>query len=196
MNLANKFTVSRIIATFVFVVLLLIDLPYTKIAATIVFICASITDGIDGRLARRLKVETDFGRLMDPLADKILISSAFIAFIGLPHANVPSWIVIIIICREFAITGLRLVSAGKGKIIPAGFWGKNKTISQITFVISVLVYLSYNELTNLITGFELDSIYIILYKYYIFFIMVVTVLLTIASGIIYFCNSWHLLKDN
>jgi CDP-diacylglycerol--glycerol-3-phosphate 3-phosphatidyltransferase len=92
-------------------------------------------------LARSRNEVTDIGKLLDPLADKILISSAFITFVGLKEVSIPPWLVIIIISREFAITGLRLVAAGKGKIIPAGRWGKHKTLSQVVTVSAVLIYL-------------------------------------------------------
>jgi len=195
MNLPNKLTFSRIIASVIFVALLSIDIPYSKLIATIVFLLACITDWIDGIIARKLNVETDFGKLMDPLADKILISSAFIVFVGLREVSLPAWTVIIIIAREFAITGLRLLGTNKGKVIPAGFWGKNKTISQIFAIVSILLYLSAIEMSKMTKWFEISDNYIIFFKYYIFIIMTITVILTLVSGIIYFNNSWHLLTD-
>jgi len=195
MNLPNKLTFSRIIASIIFVALLSVDIPYSKLTATIVFLLACITDWFDGIIARKLNVETDFGKLMDPLADKILISSAFIVFVGLPEVSLPPWTVIIIIAREFAITGLRLLATNKGKVIPAGFWGKNKTISQIVAIISILVYLSAIEMSKITKSFEISKTSLTYFKYYIVLVMAITVVLTLISGIIYLYNSWHLLSD-
>jgi len=195
MNIANKLTLSRIVATFIFMALLLSDIiPYSKTAATVVFILACITDWVDGHIARRLNVESDFGKLMDPLADKILICAAFIAFVELPQIALQSWIVIIIIGREFTITGLRLLAATKGEIIPAGFWGKNKTISQIVTIISILIYLTLMELAN-VHGFKIPDSFFITLKTLTAFIMAITVLLTIISGFVYVYNNRHLIKE-
>lgn len=195
MNLPNKLTLSRLFATFVFIVLLISELPFSQFAALLVFIAACITDWVDGSIARKYNLQTDFGKLMDPLADKILISSAFIAFIELPEIAFPAWIVVIIISREFAITGLRLLAATKGKVIPAGYWGKNKTISQIVTVISILVYLSIIEFDLQNSSFVFPEFLYTLINYFIILVTVITVLLTVISGIVYLRNSWHLIKE-
>ena len=141
MNLPTKLTIARLLATPVFVVLLSISFTGNYTLALILFLLAMITDYIDGSLARSRREVTDVGKLLDPLADKILISSAFITFIELKEILLPAWLVIIIVSREFAITGLRLVAACKGMIIPAGKWGKHKTLSQVITVSAVLIYL-------------------------------------------------------
>ncbi len=141
MNLPNKLTIARLLATPLFVVLLTVSFTGNYTAALIIFLLAMITDYFDGALARTRGQITDAGKLLDPLADKILITSAFIIFVGLEEVRIPAWLVIIIVSREFAITGLRLVAAGKGKIIPAGRWGKHKTLTQVVTVSAILVYL-------------------------------------------------------
>jgi len=137
MNLPNKLTVSRLILTAFFLMALLFDFPYHYTVALVLFVAASLTDLFDGIIARRRNLLTDFGKLMDPLADKVLICSAFIAFIELDW--MPAWMVILIVARELAITGLRLLAASKNLVLAAERQGKNKTISQITAIIALLV---------------------------------------------------------
>ena len=141
MNLPNKLTVSRFFFTIGFLVALFSDRPAGKTLALILFLVASATDYLDGYLARRDKLITNFGTLMDPLADKILTCSAFIAFVGI--GRVQAWMVVIIVARELAITGLRLLAASKHVVLAAERWGKDKTISQIVAIISVLILISY-----------------------------------------------------
>lgn len=126
MNLPNKLTTARIILVIPFTILLMMEL---NAAALFVFVIASITDFLDGYIARRDNMITDFGKLMDPLADKILVISSLICFVELKY--IPSWMVIIIIFREFFITGLRTLASAKGDVIPADKLGKYKTVSQI-----------------------------------------------------------------
>jgi CDP-diacylglycerol--glycerol-3-phosphate 3-phosphatidyltransferase len=143
MNLPNKLTVARFILTGVFLVLFFSRVRYADSIALVIFCIASLTDYFDGKIARRDKLITNFGILMDPLADKILICSAFIAFVG--RDLMPAWMVVIIVARELAITGLRLLAAVKNLVIAAERYGKHKTISQIVATISILVFVSYKE---------------------------------------------------
>ena len=143
MNLPNKLTVSRLILTAFFLMALLFDFPYHYTVALVLFVAASLTDLFDGIIARRRNLLTDFGKLMDPLADKVLICSAFIAFIELDW--MPAWMVILIVARELAITGLRLWAASKNLVLAAERQGKNKTISQITAIIALLVTHSHAD---------------------------------------------------
>lgn len=136
MNLPNKITVVRMIMIPFFIGALLIDFPYHQPIAAVLFIIASLTDSLDGYLARSRNLVTDFGKFMDPLADKLLVCSALICFVQL--GSVPAWMVIIIIAREFAITGLRSLAAADGIIIAASKWGKAKTISQMIAIILIL----------------------------------------------------------
>ena len=143
MNLPNKLTVSRLILTAFFLMALLFDFPFHYTVALVLFVAASLTDLFDGIIARRRNLLTDFGKLMDPLADKVLICSAFIAFIELDW--MPAWMAILIVARELAITGLRLLAASKNLVLAAERQGKNKTISQITAIIALLVTHSHAD---------------------------------------------------
>jgi CDP-diacylglycerol---glycerol-3-phosphate 3-phosphatidyltransferase len=143
MNLPNKLTLSRFILTGGFLAVMFSQTSYHQSVALGLFVAASLTDYFDGKIARRDKLITNFGILMDPLADKILVCSAFIAFVG--RDLVPAWMVVIVVARELAITGLRLLAASKNLVLAAEGYGKHKTISQIVAIISVLVLASYSE---------------------------------------------------
>ena len=140
MNLPNKLTMLRIILIPAFLVLVLVDrIPMHYLWSLIVFLAACITDTLDGNIARKRNLVTDFGKLMDPLADKLLVMSALVAFI--PVAGVPVWVVVVILGREFMVTSLRLIAAGKGGVIAADKWGKVKTISQMVWLNYTLLML-------------------------------------------------------
>lgn len=141
MNLPNKLTLSRLVLTVFFLLALLIQFPWHTTVALALFVAASLTDFYDGMIARRDHLITNFGILMDPLADKILTCSAFIAFVEL--GLVPSWMAVLIVARELAITGLRLLAVSKNAVLAADGWGKQKTIWQIIAIISILVVMSY-----------------------------------------------------
>jgi CDP-diacylglycerol--glycerol-3-phosphate 3-phosphatidyltransferase len=141
MNLPNRLTVSRLGLTAVFLAALLAPFPGHETAALALFVAASVTDYFDGMIARRDGLITNFGILLDPLADKILVCAAFIAFVELGW--MPAWMVIVIVTRELAITGLRLLAAGKSLVLAAERFGKHKTISQITCICAVLTSFAY-----------------------------------------------------
>ena len=143
MNVPNKLTLSRFALTALFLAAMFSQIPFHETVALALFSVASLTDYFDGKIARRDKLITNFGILMDPLADKILVCSAFIAFVGLNW--MPAWMVIIIVARELAITGLRLLAASKNVVLAAEGYGKHKTISQIVAIIAILVFHSYQE---------------------------------------------------
>ena len=143
MNLPNKLTLSRFVVTAAFLAVLFARVPWYETIALALFSIASLTDYFDGMIARRDKLVTNFGILMDPLADKILVCSAFIAFIE-PHW-IEAWMVIIIVARELIITGLRLLAVSKNLVLAAEGFGKQKTIWQIIAVIAILVYHSYEQ---------------------------------------------------
>lgn len=147
MNLANRLTVARLFFTFIFVVTLSVDWAYGKTTGLVLFLLAGITDYADGKIARHFNMITDFGKLMDPLVDKIMIAAAFICLV--PLGAIPAWAVIIIISREFLITGLRMLALSKGKILPAESMGKHKTTWQIITVVYFLLVLSTRELGRL-----------------------------------------------
>ncbi len=139
MNLPNKLTVLRVCMVPLFVVLMLTDWlgGAGKYVAAAVFILASITDWFDGYLARKNNLVTDFGKFMDPIADKLLVCSALICLVE--KGALAAWIVIIIIGREFIISGFRLVASDKGTVIAASYWGKFKTVSQMLMVILLIL---------------------------------------------------------
>jgi CDP-diacylglycerol--glycerol-3-phosphate 3-phosphatidyltransferase len=141
MNLPNKLTVARVVMIPFFVFFLLFDPANEtfKWIALALFIIASLTDMLDGKIARKYNLITDFGKFMDPLADKLLVCSAMIGLIEL--GRIPSWIVIIIIAREFVISGFRLIAADNGKVIAASYWGKFKTTFQMIMVILMIANL-------------------------------------------------------
>lgn len=143
MNLPNKLTVSRFALTALFLTVIFAGFPGNETVALVLFTIAGITDALDGRIARSRKLITNFGILMDPLADKILTCSAFIAFVEL--RQIEAWMVVIIVGRELAITGLRLLAASKNVVLAAEGFGKHKTISQIVAIVAVLVLISYQQ---------------------------------------------------
>lgn len=138
MNLPNKLTIFRVILIPFFVFFLLAPYfpEYGKYIATAIFIVASLTDMADGKIARKYNLVTNFGKFMDPLADKLLVAAALICFVEVDR--IPAWIVLIIISREFIISGFRLVAAEGGKVIAAGYWGKIKTaVTMVTIVFMI-----------------------------------------------------------
>ena len=144
MNLPNKLTVSRLVLTLAFLIALFTEFPWNKTVALLLFSAAGITDWLDGAIARSRNLITDFGKLMDPLADKILVCSAFIAFIQ--PGYIAAWIVVLIVARELAITGLRLLAASKNVVLAAEGYGKHKTIWQIFTIIAILLNVSHPDL--------------------------------------------------
>lgn len=140
MNLPNKLTIFRVILIPVFIIALMsgiIPEPVNRYVGVVIFCVASFTDYLDGHIARKYNLVTNFGKFMDPLADKLLVSSALIRMIELGF--LPAWIVIIIISREFIITGFRLIAAEGGLVIAASWWGKIKTVTQMLMIILVLL---------------------------------------------------------
>ncbi|MEA5085352.1 MAG: CDP-diacylglycerol--glycerol-3-phosphate 3-phosphatidyltransferase [Lachnospiraceae bacterium] len=139
MNLPNKLTMARVIMIPVFLVVLLsgvITEPMNRYIAVIIFIVASFTDYLDGHIARKYNLVTNFGKFMDPLADKLLVAAAIISMVEL--GDIAAWIVIVIISREFIITGFRLIAVEANVVIAASWWGKTKTVSQMAMIIVVL----------------------------------------------------------
>lgn len=139
MNLPNKLTILRVVMIPFFVVCLLLDKGIgTEVAALVLFAAASFTDFLDGYIARKNNLVTNFGKFMDPLADKLLVCSAMICLIEL--GRLPAWIVIIIIAREFIISGFRLVASDNGVVIAASYWGKFKTVSQMFMIMLLIIH--------------------------------------------------------
>ena len=140
MNIPNQLTVLRLLLVPVFVLLMSIEGILTYSAAYVVFVIAAITDYLDGRIARQYNLVTNFGKLMDPLADKVLVTAAFIMLMKVPSLSVPGWTVIAILAREFLVTGARGLAAAEGAVIAANKSGKTKTVIQITYICVFLFF--------------------------------------------------------
>ena len=187
MTLPNKLTVSRLWLTAVFVICFSVALPGRFSLALLVFLAATITDYLDGVIARKWGLITDFGKLMDPLADKILTASAFISLAAI--GKFPAWAVIVIISREFLITGLRSLAASKGIVVAADSLGKHKTAWQMITIIYFLLLLSIGEWTTpawagLAWTFGQTGL------------VAITVLLTVYSGIAYLWKNRALIETD
>ena len=137
MNTANKLTMLRVLLIPVFLVVLYLDVPFHMLYALIIFILASVTDFVDGYIARHYNLVTDFGKFMDPLADKMLVMSALIWFVE--AGRFPAWALLIVIVREFAVTGLRLIAVERGRVIAAAWSGKIKTASTMVCICLMLL---------------------------------------------------------
>ena len=189
LNLPNKLTILRTVLIPFFLAALLCDekyggfIPYGNWIALIIFAVASITDMLDGKIARKYNLVTNFGKFMDPLADKLLVSSAMIAFVEL--SRIPCWIVIVIIAREFIISGFRLVAADNGVVIAAGIWGKIKTAEQMVMLCIMIADFAtiFPDAESGIYAFENVLIYIAL-------------ILTIVSLIDYLVHNKGVLAEN
>ncbi|MEN6390603.1 MAG: CDP-diacylglycerol--glycerol-3-phosphate 3-phosphatidyltransferase [Syntrophomonas sp.] len=169
MNLPNSLTVLRIILIPLFAVLLLLRMPNSDYLAAGVFLAAALTDSLDGYLARRWKQVTKLGIVLDPIADKLLITAALISLVEL--ARVPAWIAIVILGREFAVTGLRAFKAEEGIVIPASMLGKMKTFTQVVAVLLTILKPAMLRFTSL----PLDQ-----------WFMYLAVIITLVSGVEYF----------
>ncbi len=187
MNLPNKITIFRILLVFFFMPFLFLHGLIPKITALILFLIAVLSDYLDGFIARKYDLVSDLGKIMDPVADKILVLAAFIAFVELKL--IPAWMVVIILSREMAVTSLRLVAFKKEEVISASTAGKHKTVSQMFSILLILVFITVKETGSKdLMGFwsvSLDH----LYRNVIFFTMLITVTLTVISGIQYFYNN-------
>ena len=183
MNIANKLTMLRIVLTVVFMLFLVWweNIWWTKVVALLVFSFAALSDFLDGMLAKKKNMITDFGKLMDPIADKILVLSAFAAFLQLGHINV--WMFMIIISREILITSLRLFALNKGKVLSASRAGKHKTVSQMGVIFIVLVFIVIKEVRK--AFYTWNPAWETLFHQGIYFLMLITVGLTLYSGLSY-----------
>ncbi len=199
MNLPNKLTIFRMFTVPFIVLFLSIDAwrPWMYMAALAFFILGTASDIADGRIARKYGLITDFGKLMDPIADKMMTCSALICFIEL--GVLPAWFVIIVVFREFMISGYRLIAAENGLVIAANWWGKKKSLFQMTMVISVLVLLS--------SGFDMvwDGFYISMsgtidwlatfWTVYINIVTWISLFLTVISLVVYMRDNWHIMGN-
>ncbi|MFH1442114.1 MAG: CDP-diacylglycerol--glycerol-3-phosphate 3-phosphatidyltransferase [Candidatus Omnitrophota bacterium] len=181
MNIANRLTVLRIILTFVFMFFLFCHGLWAKAVALIVFILAALSDYFDGRIAHKRNMVTDFGKLMDPIADKILVIAAFAAFVQMQL--IAAWMFVIIISRELIITSLRLFALNKGKVLSATKAGKHKTVSQMAVIFLILGFIVLKEV--MLTFFTWNPAWENLFRQGIYVLMLLTVGLTLYSGLSY-----------
>lgn len=186
LNLPNILTISRIIITPIFLaVILMKTLPHRFLIACLIFSIASITDAIDGRLARKNNQITNFGKFLDPIADKVLTTAALLAFMTMGLCNI--WIVMLVLTREFAIASIRMIAAAGGVVIPANIWGKIKTVSQMTFTILIMLL---GEIYYILADFnaellaKLPELSLISNG-----LLWITAILTVISGVIYIKDS-------
>lgn len=194
MNLPNKLTILRIILVPFFIATILIDFPLHYLVSGIIFGIASVTDTLDGRIARSQNLITDFGKFADPLADKILVISALVCFLqtGLlgSYGAIP---VVIVMFREFAVSGIRLVAASKGKVVAANIWGKVKTVSQMVGIALIFAMQSVLDILKL-ADFTVEGLSEIFLWIGIILVWIST-LFTIISGVIYIKDNSSFLKD-
>lgn len=181
MNIANKLTVLRIILTFVFMFFLFCHGLWAKAASFTAFAAAALTDFLDGMIAHRRNMVTDFGRLMDPIADKILVIAAFAAFVQMQI--IEAWMFVIIISREILITSLRLFALNKGKVLSATRAGKHKTLSQMIVIFSILVFIVVKEV--MLTYFTWNPDWEKMFRHGIYVLMLIAVTFTLYSGLSY-----------
>ena len=195
MNLPNKLTLLRIILVPFFIIAMLVNFPFHYLVAGCIFGVASVTDTLDGKIARSRNLVTDFGKFADPLADKILVLTALVCFlqVGLlgSFGAIP---VIIVFFREFAVSGIRLVAASSGKVVAANIWGKIKTVSQmvgISVIFAMQVVLEVLNAMKVSTGFITEVFYYIGNG-----LIWLSTVFTLISGIIYLKDNISFLKDN
>lgn len=200
MNIPNKITVGRIGLTFVMVGFLTSGIPFGKTLALVTFGLAGLSDWLDGMLARRLGRITIFGQLMDPLADKILVSAAFVSFVAIDQI-VPAWIVITIISREFVVTGLRLLASQQGKVLPAGPWGKHKMIWQTITIVVIMLGLALQDellprLMPVESQAELMEDFRLYFNVTVAFLSHAVAALTTVSGVVYLWDGRNLYMEH
>lgn len=196
MNLPNKLTLLRIILVPFFVVAILIDFPFHYFVALLLFIAASITDMLDGKIARKYNLITNFGKFCDPLADKILVTSALLCL--LQQGLCDSVVIIILLFREFAVSAIRLLAATEGKVVAANIWGKVKTVAQIIAIILIFTLQFGMEILSL-SCFNIGSDVLSLISTIFFWTgevaLWITTVFTILSGIIYIMDNRQFIND-
>ncbi len=194
MNTPNKLTLARMIATPIFMAVMLIEFPYHYLISLVLFIAASLTDMIDGKMARKYNMVTDFGKFMDPLADKMLTTSAYLGFMFIYGGTKFAWhivvITFIVLFREFAVSSIRLVAVtAGGKVVAANMWGKCKTVSQMAGIILALAVYGANEI------FTLPGNVFVIADIAIVALFWISALLCVISGVIYIWGGREYIKN-
>ena len=196
MNLPNKLTVLRIILVPIFLVALMWDFPHHYLVADLIFVAASLTDLLDGKIARKHNLITDLGKFLDPLADKMLTTAAFLGFMacsiggrfGGAMTDMLMWVNFIVLTREFMVTSVRLMAAGGGKVVAANIYGKLKTVFQMTAIITAMAFewfISFGILPQLVC-----DIMVILYTALIW----ISTIMAVISGVIYVWQNKEYIK--
>ena len=185
MNIPNRITLLRIVLTFVFMFFLFCQGLWAKVLSLLIFTFAALSDLYDGWLANKRNMVTDFGKLMDPIADKILVLAAFAAFVQMQL--IEAWMFVIIISREILITSLRLFALNKGRVLAATKVGKHKTASQMVVIFAILVFIVLKEV--MLRFFTWNPYWERLFRSGIYILMVLTVCLTLYSGVSYLWNN-------
>jgi CDP-diacylglycerol---glycerol-3-phosphate 3-phosphatidyltransferase len=186
MNLANRLTMLRIALTFVFIFFLLVPNGlWAKVLALVIFLIAALSDFLDGRIAQKKNMVTDFGKLMDPIADKILVLAAFTAFVQMQI--IETWMFVIILFREILITSFRLFALNKGKVLSANKAGKHKTVAQMSVIFLILGFIVLKE--TMLVFFTWNPASEKFFRQGILLLMLITVGMTLYSGLNYFWNN-------
>lgn len=190
MNLPNRLTLARIAAVPVFLILLLWQFPFHYFVALVIFVAASLTDLFDGRIARSRGLITDFGKFLDPIADKMLTTAALLGFISLGIGFGTVWITVIVLIREFSVSSIRMIAAASGKVVAADKWGKIKTVMQM---VGIIMALTFEEFISLFPSLLLvGTILRIAYNIVLWF----SAVLTVVSGINYLVKNKTFVDPN
>ncbi|MBR2954771.1 MAG: CDP-diacylglycerol--glycerol-3-phosphate 3-phosphatidyltransferase [Ruminococcus sp.] len=193
MNLPNKLTLLRVILIPFFLLFIYLDMPFNYLIALVIFAAASITDALDGKIARARNLVTNFGKFLDPLADKILVLSALTVFVELDEIHMGAIPLIIISAREFMVSGLRLLAADSGIVVAAGIWGKLKTAFTMVAIIAALLWLSICYDFNFVIP---QGIVTAVDCYVIPALIWISTALTVISGAVYLKGYWHLIDSD
>ena len=203
MNLPNKISMVRILMIPVFLVVLLVEIPgisfvvpvvevaLYRYIATVIFLAAAFTDFLDGYIARKRNQVTDLGKFLDPLSDKLLVMAAMLYLVGIYPSQLPSWIVVIILAREFIISGFRTIAARRGIVLAADVWGKVKTVFQIIMISAILVEVP--GLDSIL--YERFSFGVPVFAAFTWFLIAATVGLTLISGVLCMVKNAEVLKE-
>lgn len=197
MNLPNKLTILRIILTPLFMAAMMIEFPHHYAVALVLFCVASFTDYLDGKIARARGIVTNFGKFLDPLADKMLTTAAFLAFLAKDHGYGIEWVLFIVLFREFMIASLRLVavSSETKKVIPANIWGKTKTVTQMIAIIMGIAVMYFNDfvkLYNIAIPEVVSTVIMLVFN----IVLWVSTLFAVISGVIYMKDSYEFIDPS